>query len=137
MLCNIHHRLNMLKVPLWVPTRVPIRRGLALGTLQRTSTPHARPQLSFLSTSCTLRIWNMPETVYSWPRPIPHLLQHDLQHLCLAVKPMLHASLAGLKILLLEQVNIKCCTIRYLSSAEAERACHYRDPYSDEYPQAP
>ena len=37
----------------------------------------------------------MPDIVYSWPGRIPHL-QHDLQHLYLAVKPMLHA-LAGLK----------------------------------------
>lgn len=72
----------------------------------------------------------------SWPGPILHL-QHDLQHLYLAVKPMLHASLAGLKILLLEQVNMKCCTIRYLSSVEAGRARDHRDSCSDEYPWAP
>jgi len=72
----------------------------------------------------------------SWPGPIPHL-QHDLQYLYLAVKPMLHASLAGLKILLLEQVNMKCCTIRYLSLVEAERARDHRDSCSDEYPWAP
>ena len=79
MLCNIHHRLNMLKVLIWdLPGYLPeylsdynisqdltvAGEGLGLGTLQRTSIPHARPQLSFLSTSCTLRIWDMPEIVY-------------------------------------------------------------------------